>query len=65
MGAESKLGFAREGYNEAVTAFNQAVLQFPALILARIFGFAPSATLETARVGGSSVFGDSQVAEGR
>lgn len=43
--AESTVGFARQSYNEAVLDYNQAQSQFPALLIARVFGFAPVALL--------------------
>lgn len=43
---ENRIGFARQAYNDAVLDFNNAVGVFPALILARWFGFAPGAMLQ-------------------
>lgn len=43
---ENKVGFARQAYNDAVLDYNQAQGQFPALLVARLFGFAPSAMLQ-------------------
>lgn len=43
--ADSKLGFARQVYNDAVRDYNHAQGQFPALLIARLFGFAPSVML--------------------
>lgn len=43
---ENKVGFARQAYNDAVLDFNNAQGQFPALLIARLFGFAPSAMLQ-------------------
>jgi len=43
---ENKVGFARQAYNDAVLDYNNAQGQFPALLLARLFGFAPSAMLQ-------------------
>ena len=43
---ENKAGFARQSYNDAVLDYNNAQSQFPALVIARIFGFAPSAMLQ-------------------
>jgi len=43
---ENKAGFARQAYNDAVLCYNQAQGQFPALLVARLFGFAPSAMLQ-------------------
>ena len=44
--AENKVGFARQAYNDAVLDYNNAQGQFPALLVARLFGFAPSAMLQ-------------------
>jgi LemA protein len=43
---ENKVAFSRQAYNEAVLDYNHARSQFPALLLARLFGFAPSAALD-------------------
>lgn len=43
-----KLDFACEPYNRAVHDFNQAQAEFPTLVIARMFGFWPSATLRMA-----------------
>ena len=45
-GTENKVGFARQAYNDAVLDYNNAQSQFPALVIARMFGFAPSAMLQ-------------------
>lgn len=42
---ENKVGFARQAYNDAVLDYNNAQGQFPTLLLARLFGFIPSAVL--------------------
>lgn len=42
---ENKVGFARQAYNDAVLDYNNAQGQFPALLIARLFGFVPSAML--------------------
>lgn len=42
---ENKVGFARQAYNDAVLDYNNAQGQFPALLIARTFGFGPSAML--------------------
>lgn len=42
---ENKVGFARQSYNDAVLDYNNAQGQFPALLLARLFGFTPSPML--------------------
>jgi LemA protein len=44
---ENKVGFARQAYNDAVLDYNNAQGQFPALLIARTFGFAPSAMLRS------------------
>jgi LemA protein len=43
---ESRVGVARQAYNDAVLDYNKAQGQFPALLIARLFGFSPSAMLE-------------------
>ncbi|MEC5214817.1 LemA protein [Polaromonas sp. CG_9.5] len=43
---ENKVGFARQAYNDAVLDYNNAQGQFPALLIARLFGFVPSAMLQ-------------------
>ncbi len=43
---ENKVGFARQAYNDAVLDYNNAQGQFPALLLARAFGFVPSVMLQ-------------------
>ena len=43
---ENKVGFARQAFNDAVLDYNNAQSQFPALVIARTFGFAPSAMLQ-------------------
>ena len=43
---ENRIGFARQAYNDHVLEFNDAAAQFPALIVARLFNFAPQAMLE-------------------
>ena len=42
---ENKVGFARQAYNDAVLDYNNGQGQFPALLVARLFGFAPSVML--------------------
>jgi LemA protein len=44
---ENRIGFARQAYNDHVLEFNDAVAQFPALIVARLFNFQPLAMLES------------------
>lgn len=46
---ENRLGFARQAYNDQVLQFNDAVSQFPALIVARLMAFTPQAMLEATR----------------
>lgn len=43
---ENKVGFARQAYNDAVLDYNNAQGQFPALLIARLFNFGPSAMLQ-------------------
>lgn len=43
---ENKVTFARQAYNDAVLDYNNAQGEFPTLVLARLFGFAPSAMLQ-------------------
>lgn len=43
---ENKVTFARQAYNDAVLDYNNAQGQFPALLIARLFNFAPSAMLQ-------------------
>ena len=43
---ENKVGFSRQAYNDAVLDYNNAQGQVPALLIARLFGFAPSAMLQ-------------------
>jgi LemA protein len=43
---ENKVAFARQAYNDAVFEYNNALGQFPALVIARAFGFAPSGMLQ-------------------
>ena len=44
---ENRLGFARQAYNDQVLDFNNEATQFPGLIVAGLFAFAPSAMLES------------------
>ncbi len=44
---ENRIGFARQAYNDEVLAYNDAVGQFPDLLVARIGGFAPAAMLQS------------------
>ena len=43
---ENKVGFARQAFNDAVLDYNNAQGQFPAVLVARVFSFAPSAMLQ-------------------
>ena len=43
---ENKVTFARQAFNDAVLDYNNAQGQFPAVLVARLFSFAPSAMLE-------------------
>ena len=53
---ENKVAFSRQAYNDCVLDYNNAQAQFPALLIARLFGFAPSALLQATcgAPGGSS-----------
>jgi len=46
---ENRVGFARQAYNDQVLDFNDKAAQFPALIVARLFGFVPAAMLQSTR----------------
>ena len=43
---ENKVAFARQAFNDAVLDYNNAQGQFPAVLVANLFGFAPSAMLQ-------------------
>lgn len=43
---ENRIGFARQAYNDEVLEYNDAATQFPDVIAARLFGFAPAAMLQ-------------------
>jgi LemA protein len=43
---ENRIGFARQAYNDEVLAYNDAASQFPGVLVARLFGFAPAAMLQ-------------------
>ena len=43
---ENKVSFARQAFNDAVLDYNNAQGQFPAVLVARVFSFAPSAMLQ-------------------
>jgi len=42
---ENKVAFARQAYDDAALDYNKARAQFPALLIARLFGFTPAALL--------------------
>ena len=44
---ENRIGFARQAYNDEVLEYNDAASQFPAVVAARILGFAPAAMLQS------------------
>jgi LemA protein len=44
---ENRIGFARQAYNDEVLAYNDTASQFPGLVAARLFGFAPAAQLQS------------------
>lgn len=46
---ENRVGFARQAYNDAVLDFNDGAGQFPANLVAGVFGFAPAAMLQSTR----------------
>jgi LemA protein len=39
---EPRLRFARQSFNDAVGAYNQAIVQFPTRLLMSLFGFEPA-----------------------
>ena len=43
---ENKVTFARQAFNDAVLDYNNAQGQFPAVVIAKAFSFAPSAMLQ-------------------
>ena len=43
---ENKVSFARQAFNDAVLDYNNAQGQFPAVLVASLFSFAPAAVLE-------------------
>ncbi|MDF1484648.1 LemA family protein [Ramlibacter sp. H39-3-26] len=49
---ENRIGFARQAYNDEVLAFNDAATQFPALVVARLLGFAPAGMLQSTQNAG-------------
>jgi len=44
---ENRIGFARQAYNDHVLEYNDAAMQFPSNIVARLFAFAPAAGLQS------------------
>lgn len=44
---ENRVGFSRQAYNDEVLAYNDAVGQFPALVVARALGFDPAGMLQS------------------
>ena len=38
---DNRIAFARQGYNHAVMQYNDALVQFPGAVIARLFGFKP------------------------
>ncbi len=44
---ENRVGFARQAYNDAVLEFNDGAGQFPANLVAGLFGFAPAGMLQS------------------
>ena len=47
---ENKVSFARQAFNDAVLDYNNAQGQFPAVLVARMFSFAPSAMLQATEI---------------
>ena len=44
---ENRIGFARQAYNDQVLQFNDAAMQFPDVVVARLLGFSPAAMLQS------------------
>jgi LemA protein len=44
---ENRVGFARQAYNDEVLSYNDAAMQFPAVLIARLLGFAQAAILQS------------------
>jgi len=42
---EPRLGFARQAFNDAVQAYNEAIAQWPTRLLSRLFGLPPAGRL--------------------
>jgi len=47
VSTENRVGFARQAYNDEVLAYNDAALQFPGSLVARVFGFDEAAMLQS------------------
>ena len=43
---ENKIGFARQAFNDAATAYNNKRQVFPTVVVANLFGFTPASLLE-------------------
>lgn len=43
---ENRVGFSRQAYNDSILAYNDAAKQFPALLIAKLFGFGGLPTLK-------------------
>jgi LemA protein len=39
---ENKMGYARQGFNDSVTTYNNAVQTFPGVVIAGMFAFVPA-----------------------
>jgi LemA protein len=46
---ENRIGFARQAFNDQALDFNTAAQQFPALVVARLAGFAEAPMLQSTR----------------
>lgn len=46
LSTDHTLAFARQTYNDAADEYNQAKAQFPTVVLARLFAFAPAAAFK-------------------
>lgn len=46
VSTENRIGFARQAYNDEVLAYNDAAIQFPGVLVARLFGFAEAGMLQ-------------------
>ena len=47
VSTENRIGFARQAYNDEVLGYNDAVLQFPGSLVARVGGFDEAAMLQS------------------